>query len=156
MAKKPCGSEPALLRAGSDTVHPCTWDGRGHLCSFWCPAEVPQGSGAGSWRATQVPGYWEHHAEMLKWLLRSQVGSVKPSKELRLISLPDQSWHRCVSTTIPGCPVVLLCLPGNQSILDTDSPRERRAHCLLNPKGCSLQKPACAGLPQFPYSQYAL
>lgn len=91
---------------------------------------------------------------MLRWLRQSQEGSVKPSKEL--ISLPDQSRHRCMSATVPGCPAVLLGLPCNQSIIsDTDSPRER-TRCLLNSKGCSLQKTTCAGLPQFPYSPQAL
>lgn len=35
---------------------------------------------------------------------RSQVGSVEPSKKLRLINLPNQSWHRCGyhSSWVPG------------------------------------------------------
>lgn len=64
--------------------------GSGMLRTPPWPAELHQGPGAGSCWAAQVPGGRSTFRDA-QVVHRRQAGSVKSSKELRLISLPDQN-----------------------------------------------------------------
>lgn len=121
------------------------WDAEDTPVASWGP------SGLRCWVLLGCSGAWgqEHRSEMLRRLHRRQADSVKSNKDLRPISLPDQSWHKCVSISlwVASSTFVSACI---QSLSDTDSTTERSTCCLLNSKGCSLQKNNLCCVPAVP------
>lgn len=116
------------------------------LMASWGPSKLS------CWLAPDELLRWPRTRSTKRWCLGGSAGARQAlswSQELGLIRLPDQSWHRYVTTTIPGCSAVLLWLHRNLSIAGTHLPTERRAHYLPNSKGCSLQKQPVLGSHSF-------
>lgn len=146
MAKKPCGSEPALQTASWKPSSPsCGTEGHdaedtsmasdGQLRSLRDQVLVPCG-------LLGCPGTRSTMQRCSGSSNRSQVGSVEPSKKLRLINLPNQSWHRCGyhSSWVPGS-TFCVCLVVRASQNPTPPRKGEPAACQTQRDVPSKKKP---------------